>query len=296
MQIHQLRYFCAVARTGSFTRAAYQEHIAQPSLSQQVRKLEDELGGRLFDRLGRTIRLTQLGEAFLPRAKAILRQVSAAKSEIQELAGTERGKLVIGSIPTIAPYFLPSYLASFARNFPHIQVNVIEEVTSDLLNHLQNGTVDLAVVALPIPATHCLSQELFRERLYVVVPENHRLASQHRVRVREIENDPFLLLKEGHCFRDNILSACGRARLRPNVVFESGQFATILAMVAAGAGVTIVPQMAIEQRAGCRFVPLADETAYRRVGIVQLKQHFRSRIHNAFLKHLQQAVVLERPA
>jgi LysR family transcriptional regulator, hydrogen peroxide-inducible genes activator len=296
MQIHQLRYFCAVARTGSFTRAAYQEHIAQPSLSQQVRKLEDELGGRLFDRLGRTIRLTQLGEAFLPRAKAILRQVSAAKSEIQELAGTERGKLVIGSIPTIAPYFLPSYLASFARNFPHIQVNVIEEVTSDLLNHLQNGTVDLAVVALPIPATHCLSQELFRERLYVVVPENHRLASQHRVRVRGIENDPFLLLKEGHCFRDNILSACGRARLRPNVVFESGQFATILAMVAAGAGVTIVPQMAIEQRAGCRFVPLADETAYRRVGIVQLKQHFRSRIHNAFLKHLQQAVVLERPA
>src|SRR5438094_6946754 len=103
MQIHQLRYFCAVARTGSFTRAAQHEHLAQPSLSQQVRKLEDELGTRLFDRLGRTVRLTQMGEAFLPRAEAILRQVGAAKLEIQEMAGTEQGKLVIGAIPTIAP-------------------------------------------------------------------------------------------------------------------------------------------------------------------------------------------------
>src|SRR5438445_7275687 len=128
MQIHQLRYFCAVARTGSFTRAAQHEHLAQPSLSQQVRKLEDELGTRLFDRLGRTIRLTQMGEVFLPRAEAILRQVADAQTEIQELAGAERGRLVIGSIPTIAPYFLPPYLASFARKFPDTQVSIVEEV------------------------------------------------------------------------------------------------------------------------------------------------------------------------
>ncbi|MBZ5678910.1 MAG: LysR family transcriptional regulator [Acidobacteriia bacterium] len=289
MQIHQLKYFCAVARTGSFTRAAQQEHIAQPSLSQQVRKLEDELGSRLFDRLGRTVRLTQLGEAFLPRAEAILRQVADAKTEIQEMAGTERGKLVIGSIPTIAPYFLPSYLASFARKFPQIQVNVVEEVTSELLTRLQNGVIDLALVALPVPAMNCLCQELFRERLYLVVPQNHRFASQRAVRLQQIENDPFLLLKDGHCFRDNTLSMCGRARLQPNVVFESGQFATILAMVAAGTGVSIVPEMAIDPREGCSFVPLADESAYRRIGVVQLKQHFRSRLHCAFLKHLQQS-------
>ena len=287
MQIHQLKYFCAVARTGSFTRAAQQEHIAQPSLSQQVRKLEDELGSRLFDRLGRTVRLTQLGEAFLPRAEAILRQLADAKTEIQEMAGTERGKLVIGSIPTIAPYFLPSCLASFARSFPHIQVNVVEEVTSELLTRLQNGVIDLAVVALPVPATHCQCEELFRERLYLVVPQNHRLASKRAVRLQHIENDPFLLLKDGHCFRDSTLSMCRRAKLQPNVMFESGQFATILAMVAAGTGVSIVPEMAIERREGCSFVPLADENAYRRIGVVQLKQHFRSRCHDAFLRALQ---------
>jgi LysR family transcriptional regulator, hydrogen peroxide-inducible genes activator len=295
MQIHQLRYFCAVARTGSFTRAAQQERIAQPSLSQQVRKLEDELGSRLFDRLGRTVRLTQLGETFLPRAESILRQVADAKTEIQEMAGTESGKLVIGSIPTIAPYFLPGHLVSFARKFPHIQVNVVEEVTNELLTHLQNGVVDLALVALPVPATYSECQELFRERLFLVVPRDHRLAAQRTVRLQQIENDPFLLLKDGHCFRDNTLAACGRAKLQPNVVFESGQFATILAMVAAGTGVSIVPEMAIEPRGGCSFIPLADESAFRRVGIVQLKHHFRSRIHSAFLQHLQRGREMKPP-
>jgi LysR family transcriptional regulator, hydrogen peroxide-inducible genes activator len=161
MQIHQLRYFCAVARTGSFTRAAQQEHLAQPSLSQPVRKLEGELGTRLFDRLGRTVSVTQLGAAFLPRAEAIVRQVADAKLEIQEMAGAERGRLVIGAIPTIAPYFLPSCLASFARMFPRVQISVVEGVTSELLNLLHEGTVDLALPALPVHTTHCLSRELF---------------------------------------------------------------------------------------------------------------------------------------
>src|SRR5260370_15397864 len=134
MQTHQLRYFCAVARTGSFTRAAQQEHLAQPSLSQQVRKLEDELGTKLFDRLGRTVRLTQLGEAFLPRAEAIVRQVAAAKLEIQEMAGTEQGKLVVRAIPTNAAYFLPSCLPSFPRKLPPVPIRVGKEVDNPLLS------------------------------------------------------------------------------------------------------------------------------------------------------------------
>src|ERR1700675_4623550 len=113
MELHQLRYFCAVARTGNFTRAAEEQHVAQPSLSQQVRKLEDELGARLFDRLGRTVRLPSVGQTFLLRPEAILRELSNAKHEIEEMAGMERGKIVVGAIPTIAPYFLPIRLASF---------------------------------------------------------------------------------------------------------------------------------------------------------------------------------------
>jgi LysR family hydrogen peroxide-inducible transcriptional activator len=287
MQIHQLRYFCAVARTGSFTRAAQHEHVAQPSLSQQIRKLEDELGTKLFDRLGRAVRLTQLGEIFLPRAEAILRQVDQSKLEIQEKIGAEQGTLVIGAIPTIAPYFLPAHLSSFTRKFPRVRINVIEEVTAELLNLAHRGAIDLALLALPVPATHCECRELFRERLYLTVPHNHRLVGSKPIRLAQIENDPFLLLKEGHCFRENTLTACGRARLQPNVVFESGQFATIMAMVATGVGVSLVPEMAIDHNKGCRFIPIADKGAYRRIGIVQVKRHFRSRVHQAFVEHLQ---------
>lgn len=287
MEIHQLRYFCAVARTGSFTRAAQREHLAQPSLSQQVRKLEDELGSPLFDRLGRAVQLTQFGEAFLPRAEGILRQVDEARSEIQEMAGSEQGKLVIGAIPTVAPYYLPSRLAAFVRKFPKARISVIEDVTLEIIEHVHRGTIDLALLALPAPATHCQCHELFRERLYLVVPRHHRLAKLSEAALVQIENDPFLLLKEGHCFRENTLAACGRARLQPNVIFESGQFATILAMVASGIGVSVVPEMAVEARTDCRFIPLTDEAAYRRIGVVQMKQHFRSRIHRAFLEHLR---------
>lgn len=287
MEIHQLRYFCAVARTGGFTRAAHQEHLAQPSLSQQVRKLEDELGTRLFDRLGRSVRLTSFGEAFLPRAEAILRQLAGAKQEIEEMAGLERGKLSLGSIPTIAPYLLPDCLSTFSKQFPQIRINVIEDLTAELLNRVQEGVIDLAFLVLPVAGTQFVCHELLREKLFLVLPRNHRIASQATAHLKEIADDPFLLLKEGHCFRENTLSACGRASIQPNVVFETGQFATILAMVAAGAGVSVVPEMAVQPRKGCKFIPIRDERAFRRVGIVQLKQHFRSRAHQAFMKHLE---------
>ena len=289
MQIHQLRYFCAVARTGNFTRAAEHEHVAQPSLSQQVLKLEDELGAKLFDRLGRTARLTQFGAAFLPRAQAILRQLGAAKVEIQEMTGSEKGRVVVGAIPTIAPYFLPERLTHFARRYPEVHVNVVEEITSVLLQNLHDSNIDLALVALPIAGEGLICEELLCEAMYVVLPQRHRLASQASVSLRQIESERFLLLKEGHCFRDNAIAACRRARMQPNVVFESGQFATILAMISAGMGISLVPAMAVEARRGCKFVPVVDTAAHRKIGIVRLKQHFSTRVERAFLEHLRQS-------
>jgi LysR family transcriptional regulator, hydrogen peroxide-inducible genes activator len=196
-------------------------------------------------------------------------------------------RLSSGQPPRSRPTSCPGAWASLRRKFPDIQVSVVEELTSELLERVLDGTLDLALLALPIPGGHFVCQELFRERLHLVVPENHRLSSHSMVHLKQVERDPFLLFKDGHCFRENTLSACGRARLRPNVVFESGQFTTILAMVGGGTGVSVVPQMAVERRKGCRFISIADEEAYRRVGIVQLKQHFRSRAHSTFLRHLQ---------
>jgi LysR family hydrogen peroxide-inducible transcriptional activator len=287
VEVHQLRYFCAVARTGNFTRAAEQENVAQPSLSQQILKLEAELGARLFDRLGRTVRLTRFGETFLRRAQAILRELGEARSEIQEMAGVEAGEVVLGAIATVAPYFLPQPLATFSRRHPNIRVRIVEDITPVLLARLHEDSIDLALVALPLPGPELVCEELFCEPLRVVVPSRHRLAKHKVISLNQIEGDRFLLLKEGHCFRQTTIAACRRARLTPNVVFESGQFATILGMVAAGMGVSVVPEMAVQPGKGCKFIPVADERAQRRIGLVRLRSHFQTRAELALMEHFK---------
>jgi LysR family transcriptional regulator, hydrogen peroxide-inducible genes activator len=288
MELHQLRYFCAVARAGNFTRAAEEQHIAQPSLSQQIRKLEDELGAKLFDRFPRFARLTDFGKAFLPKAGEILRQVGQARTEIQEMSRAEVGTVVVGAIPTIAPYFLGPVLARFAGRHRGVSISVLEEITPILLERLHNGHADLVLLALPVRGEELICEELFREPLFAVLHERHRLSGRRSLALTEIRDDPFLLLKEGHCFRENTLSACRRSRVAPNIVFESGQFSTILSMVATGMGVSVVPAMAVEKQPGCRFVPISDERAVRIVGLVQLKHQFKTRAQRALAEQLRQ--------
>ncbi len=287
MEFHQLRYFCAVARAGNFTRAAEEQHIAQPSLSQQVRKLEDELGAKLFDRFPRFARLTDFGKAFLPKAGEILRRVGEARTEIQEMSGAEIGTVAVGAIPTIAPYLLGPVIAAFARRHPAISVSLSEEITPVLLEYLHNGRVDLVLLALPVRGDELACEELFREPLFAALPVDHKLAARKSLSLAEIRKEPFLLLKEGHCFRENMLSACRRSRVHPRVIFESGQFSTILSMVATGMGVSVVPAMAVEKQAGCRFVRISDERAVRSVGLAQLKHRFPTRAQIALVEQLR---------
>src|SRR5271167_4944249 len=150
MELHQLRYFCAVAETGSFSRAAEQSHVSQPSLSQQIMKLEGELGARLFDRLGRSVRLTEVGETFLPRARSVLRELEAARGDVVERKDSVGGPVSVGVIPTVAPYFLPSQLTSFSRKFPQAELTIVEEITPVLLERLRASAIDVAILALPI--------------------------------------------------------------------------------------------------------------------------------------------------
>jgi LysR family transcriptional regulator, hydrogen peroxide-inducible genes activator len=288
MELQQLRYFCAIADTGSFSRAAQKTHVSQPSLSQQIRKLEDELGARLFDRLGRTVELTELGRAFLPRARAVLRELETARSDVVEKKKSISGPISVGVIPTIAPYFLPPILATFSRKYPEVHVSVAEEITQLLLERLRAGTMDAAIVALPLQARshEFLSFPLMAEKLYAVLPKQHALAKRQAVSLDELQDDPFLLLRDGHCFRETAVAACKRARLNPKIIFESGQFSSILSMVSAGLGVSIVPAMALEKRPGCRYVPLADERAARTIGVVTLNGRSLTRASEAFLAHL----------
>jgi LysR family hydrogen peroxide-inducible transcriptional activator len=289
MEFQQLRYFCAIVETNSFSRAAQLTHVSQPSLSQQIGKLEDELGARLFDRLGRTVRLTDLGRAFLPRARGVLRELEAARGDVVARKASIGGPVCVGAIPTIAPYFLPPHLTTFSRKHPQARVTVVEDITPLLLEKLRAGSVDVALVALPLTARgqEFKSFPLIMEKLYAVLPRLHPLARRRTVTLRELRDEPFLLLRDGHCFRETAVEACKRAHLNPQIVFESGNFTSSLSMVKAGLGVSIIPQMALEKRAGCRFVQLEDERAARTIGAVILKGRFATRVQDAFLAHLR---------
>jgi LysR family transcriptional regulator, hydrogen peroxide-inducible genes activator len=286
MEVHQLRYFCAVAETGNFTRAAEREQVAQPSLSQQIMKLEEELAVRLFDRLGRSVRLTDMGQMFLPRARAILSELRAAKEEVAQRQSSVSGPISVGVIPTIAPYFMPTRIAMFSRQYPEAALSVVEDVTVRLMDRLRAGLLDMAVMALPARGHDLECYPLRTERLFAILPKGHRLGKKRSLMMKELREEPFLLLRDDHCFRETSIEICKRARMMPQVIFESGQFSSILGMVGAGLGVSIVPEMALEQRPDCTFVLIADEKASRTIGAATLKGHFLSRVQKAFLHHL----------
>jgi LysR family hydrogen peroxide-inducible transcriptional activator len=288
MELHQLRYFCAVADTGSFSRAAEQSHVSQPSLSQQILKLEDELGARLFDRLGRSVRLTELGKTFLPRARAVLRELEAARGDVVERKESISGTVTVGAIPTVAPYLLPHVLSSFSRKFAQAQVTVVEEITPILLERLRASAVDIAVLALPIRGHEFEAFPLLTEPLFAVLPKNHALAHRRSISLKDIRKEPFLLLRDGHCFRENAVAACDRARVHPQVIFESGQFSSLLGLVGAGMGVSIIPQMAMEKKSNCSYVPISDPGATRTIGAVVLRGRSLTRVNLSFLSLLRQ--------
>ncbi len=289
MEFHQLRYICAIAETGSFSRAAERCQIAQPSLSQQVLKLEEELGAKLFDRLGRSVRLTEAGRAFLPRARAILNQMEEARASVADQIADVRGSVAAGVIPTIAPYLMPAYAAAFAKAYPEARLRIVEETTPILVEELRSLSVDLAILALPLRHKDLEVFPLGTEPLYAVLPGDHAQAGAKSIALRELRGERFVMLRDGHCFRDLSIAACTHARVEPRIAFESDQFRSVLGMVAAGVGVSLVPAMAVDRSAGCRYVRLSDARATRTIVAAVLRGRSFNRVQQAFLSGLRKA-------
>ncbi len=285
MEIHQLRYFCAIVRAGSFTRAAEQLGIAQPSLSQQIKRLEKDLGTTLFERLGRSVRLTSSGEGLHQMALGILQQVAEAESRIAAL-NEGYDSLRVGVIPTIMPYFIARKIGDFLRRYPRANPQFREETTSQLVEALQAGEIDLAVVSLPVPKADIVCSELFREELLLVVPRKHRLSGHSLVNLQDLRNERLLLLKEGHCLRDDVLTACTRAKAELRSVFETNQMESIFELVRSGFGLSVVPEMASSNAAGCTLVRLQTKS-YRRIGYIRARRHLVSRPMREFISWLR---------
>lgn len=244
MEVHQLRYVVAIARTGSFSRAAGDCHVSQPSLSQQVRKLEEELGERLFERDRRRTRLTSSGERFVTRAARILDELAEAEREARETHDVTRGQVSVGVLPTIAPYLLPAVISDFTASFPGVQILIHEDTTATLSSLVASYEVDLAIASLPLRDPAFAIAPLFTEELLLAMPPGHPLTRKRTLTPADLESSTFVLMKEGHCLGDQALQFCHQSGVQPRVISRSAQIETICRLVHAGLGISLVPRMA----------------------------------------------------
>jgi len=243
LTLKQLRYFEALARHGHFGRAADVCAISQPALSMQIKELEETLGTELFERGARQVRLTNFGEAFALRARDILRSVD----ELEDLARASQDRLVgrlrVGIIPTVAPYLLPTIIGKLTGMHDGLDIHVRESLTSKLVQELTEGRLDTAIVALPVSEPSLTEVALFSENFVLVRPDEDREKPvPNREALREMR---LLLLEEGHCFRDQALSFCNIHSALPRELMDGSSLSTLVQMVSAGIGVTLIPEMAV---------------------------------------------------
>jgi len=241
MEVHQLEYLVAVADEGGFTKAAERLLVAQPSLSQQIKKLEKEVGQPLFDRLPRGVALTEAGQRLLEHARRVLRELTDARQRVREVGDQVTGSLTVGAIPTIAPFLLPRAVRAFRRRWPEVKLALAEDVTSRLLEAVGRGELDLAVVSTAPDAGTVHVERVGSEPLYLLVPVAHPLARRKKVRWSDLADEPFLVLHDMHCLTGQVLQSCQPHGVKLAVAARGAQLATLAAMVSAGLGVTMVP-------------------------------------------------------
>jgi LysR family hydrogen peroxide-inducible transcriptional activator len=261
MEIQQLKYFLAVVQTGSFTAAAKACRVSQPSLSSQIAKLENELGGALIERSRQGARLTKRGELFRGRAAEALRQLESGRFELEELSGLKRGTVTLGCLPTTGAYLLPPLLKAFGKAHPEIDVKLREESSPGLAKALRESEVDLAILDEAGLGPGIQAETLFSEPLLIAVPPRHKFASRKKMPLSALANEPLILMKSGHGFRKIVLDALAKSGVEPRIVHESGEIETVQALVEAGLGISLVPRMV--KRHGLSYVEISAPTPSR---------------------------------
>lgn len=299
MELRHLIYFEAVARHQHVSRAAAELAVAQPAVSKQIHDLERELGGvALFERVGRNVRLTDAGHALLGHVRIILAQVEAARAEIRERVGLERGRVAIGAPPTVGIQLLPNVLAAFNQRYPRLELVMREGGTQTMLSLLETGEVDLAVVTLPIAESRRPEGRgglrvvtLFTEELVVVVPPAHPLASRGTVAFAELAGEPFLLYPPGYFMRDKTLEACQQAGFTPRIVLDGGEMDMVLRLAETGLGIALMPSLALEGGRELVALRVSDQQLQRTMALVSREDRALAPATRALCDFLEQELV-----
>lgn len=297
MELNQLRYVLAIAETGNFTRAANAQSVAQPSLSQQVGKLEAELGHKLFHRLGRRAVPTEAGEMFIQRARRILFEIDNVSSEIRDNPKLNRS-ISVGAIPTVAPYILPGLIKRCQEQLPNLTINTSEAFRSDLEEDVLNGRLDMAIVAQPFNEPQLNAESIFNESLVLAVSRRHPLASKRRFTMKDLAEQTFIMLGESSTLTQQIQRFCGANNFQPRIGHTCAQVAMLKELVGLGLGIAILPQLAQspEDRHQLVYRQLTGQTPTREIAVVRHLQRYQTTGANQFLKLLRETFAkLARP-
>lgn len=271
LEIRQIRYFIEVANREHVTKAADALHVAQSSVSRQIFNLESELGVDLFIRDGRRVKLTPIGKIFLERIKHGMNVIDEAAREVQEYLAPEKGTIRIAFQISLAAHILPSAIFAFRKQYPEVKFQMIQALNRDLIEGVITGDYNLAMVA-PVPAHHAkISRKiLFTENLVALLPIHHSLANRSSISLRELKDDPFVVLPKGFIFRDIVENACKELQFIPNVAFEGQDIDALKGLVSAGLGVALMPEVTlidITPRSTVK-IPIVDPPITRTVGII----------------------------
>ena len=267
MNLRDLEYFIAVAKYKHFRIAAEHCFVSQPTLSGQIKKLEDELKVALFERTNRSVMLTKEGALLLPYAQQTLSSVKDLEEMAKSFGHPLSGQFSLGAIPTLAMYLFPKVVNEARQQMPNLVLTLVEAKTKDLLEQLKTGEVDAALVALPVVSDQWEVKELFDDPFYLAVPEGHDLVNKKEIQLTELENYPLLMLEEGHCLRGQALQACSLVSIKEHN-FRATGLETLRQMVKSGTGITFIPEIAKISEEGIHYLPLSSSAMTRKVGLV----------------------------
>ncbi|MFE4713886.1 MULTISPECIES: LysR family transcriptional regulator [Paenibacillus] len=248
MELRQLQYFLKVAQKEHVTRAAEELHVAQSAVSRQIHQLEQELGVDLFMQKGRNLQLTPVGQLFCKRVEVVLKELERSVAEVHEFLDPERGEIRIGFPHSLGTHLIPSIVAEFRKHYPHVKFRFKQGTYPSLIKDVLMGEVDLAFIS-PFPESndHLAGDIVMTEELFAILPQNHPLAGESVIRLDQLKDDKFVLFSQGYSLRPIVWQACLQAGFKPQIAFEGGETDTIRGLVAAGMGVSLLPEMALFQ-------------------------------------------------
>ncbi len=271
MNLKDLKYFVTVAELKHFGHAAEACFVSQPTLSMQLKKLEESLGTPLLERQPRTVLLTAAGRAVLPKAREILRLSEDIRRVATQLQDPGKGELHLGAFPTLAPYLFPHIVPGLREHYPELRLYLVEEKTETLIHQLESGQLDAALLAEPVDHPQFEHACLFEEDFLLAAPASHPLAREKRIRAEALQAEALLLLTEGHCLRDQALEFCSLAGTRERDEFRATSLETLRQMVASGMGITLLPQLTVQPPVqnpeGLVLVPFESPAPNRRIAL-----------------------------